>query len=94
MVYPSARKMDATLPFATTWMDLEGTVLSETSQTEKETPDDFSHLWNKKKKGKINEQKNKNKHMDTENRVVFTRGKGGECELVKAGSPLYVMNGN
>ena len=49
--------------FATTWMDLEGTVLSEISQIEKETPDDFSHLWNtkKKKKSEINEQTKKQK---------------------------------
>ena len=63
MVYSSAIKTDAILPFATTWMDLEGTVLSEISQIEKETPDDFSHLWNKKKKkkSKINEQTKKQK---------------------------------
>ena len=52
MVYSSAIKTDAILPFATTWMDLEGTVLSEISQIEKEIPDDFSHLWNTKKKKK------------------------------------------
>ena len=33
----------------------------------------------------MNKQKSKSKHMDTENRVVFTRGKGGECEMIKEG---------
>ena len=63
MVYSSAIKTDAILPFATTWMDLEGTVLSEISQIEKEIPDDFSHLWNTKKKktSEINEQTKKQK---------------------------------
>ena len=61
MVYSSAIKTDAILPFATTWMDLEGTVLSEISQIEKETPDDFSHLWNTKKKKKNKRNKSTNK---------------------------------
>ena len=32
----SAIKKNENLPFAATWMDLEGTVLSEISQTEKD----------------------------------------------------------
>ena len=65
MVYSSAIKTDAILPFATTWMDLEGTVLSEISQIEKETPDDFSHLWNTKKKKKRNKSTNKKAKANT-----------------------------
>ena len=43
------------LPFVTTWMDLEGIILSEISQTEKEKKMyDFSYLWNLKIK--TNEQ--------------------------------------
>ena len=34
--YYSAIKKKETLPFATTWMDLEGLMLSETSQSEKD----------------------------------------------------------
>ena len=37
MEYYSAIKKNEILPFATTWMDLEGIVLSEISQTEKDT---------------------------------------------------------
>ena len=36
MKYYSAIKKNEILPFATTWMDLEGIMLSEISQTEKD----------------------------------------------------------
>ena len=36
MEYYSVIKKDEILPFATTWMDLEGIMLSEISQTEKD----------------------------------------------------------
>ena len=36
MEYYSAIKMDEILPFATTWMELEGIMLSEISQSEKD----------------------------------------------------------
>ena len=34
--YYSARKMKEVMPFAATWMDLEISILSEVSQTEKD----------------------------------------------------------
>ena len=36
MEYYSAIKMNETMPFATTWMDLEIIILSKVSQTEKD----------------------------------------------------------
>ena len=36
MEYYSAMKKDEILPFATTWVDLEGIMFSEISQTEKD----------------------------------------------------------
>ena len=36
MEYCSATKKNEILPFVTTWMDLEGIMLSEISQTEKD----------------------------------------------------------
>ena len=47
--YSDIRKNEA-LPFATTWMDLEGTMLSEISQTEKDKYHMISHIWNLKNK--------------------------------------------
>ena len=49
MEYYSAIKKNEILPFATTWMDLEGIMLSEISQTEK---DKYcyviTYIWNLK----------------------------------------------
>ena len=53
------------IPFATTWLELEGIMLSEISQTGKDKHHDFTHMW------KIN------KHMAKENRLVFTYREGG-----------------
>ena len=50
------------LPFVTTWMDLEGTMLSEGSQTEKDKYG-FTYMWNLK----TTKQTNKNKTRDQRN---------------------------
>ena len=49
-------KKSEILTFATTWMDLEGIMLSEIkkSDREKQIPYDFTYMWNLK--NKINEQ--------------------------------------
>ena len=44
MEYYSAIKKDKIVPFATTWMDLEGMMLSKISQTEKDKLHDFTHM--------------------------------------------------
>ena len=46
--YYSAMKKNEILPFATTWMDLEGIMLSEVSQTETNMYD-ITYMWNFKK---------------------------------------------
>ena len=44
--YYSAIKKSEILPFATTWMDLEGIMLSEIHQAEKDKiPYDFTYMW-------------------------------------------------
>jgi len=60
--YLAMRKKEI-LPFATTWMDLEGIMLSEASQTENNKYHLTSHIWNLKKP---NSQK--------QNRIVVARG--------------------
>ena len=46
MEYHSAMKKKEVLPFATTWMDLEGIMLSEISQAEKNKYQMISLMWN------------------------------------------------
>ena len=51
MEYYLAIKKNGILSFATSWMDLEGIMLCEISQPEKErkkekNPHDFSYMWN------------------------------------------------
>ena len=47
MEYSSAIKKNKTMPFAATWMDLEISILSEVSQTEKDKISyNTIHKWN------------------------------------------------
>ena len=46
MVYYSTIRKNEILPFATTWMDLEGIVLSEISQ--RQILYDITYMWNLK----------------------------------------------
>ena len=46
MKYYLAMRKNEMLPFATTWMELEGIMLSEISQSEKDRYHVFIHLWN------------------------------------------------
>ena len=62
--YFSAIKKNGLLPFATTQMDLEGIMLSEVSQTEKDKYPMISLICG------IYKNKTKNKLIDTENRLV------------------------
>lgn len=43
--YYSAIKTNEILPFMTAWMDLQGIMLSELSQTEEDIPYDCSYTW-------------------------------------------------
>ena len=45
MEYYSAIRKNKILPFATTWMDLEGIMLNEVSQTEKDNYCIISLVW-------------------------------------------------
>ena len=48
MEYYAAVKKES-LPFAATWMDWEGIMLSEISQTERRTLRDTAYVWSLKK---------------------------------------------
>ena len=44
MEYYSAIKKNDILPFATTWMELKGVMISEINQSEKDKKHDFTHM--------------------------------------------------
>ena len=57
MEYYSAIKKNEILPFAMTWIELESIIFSQISQSDRQIPYDFTHMWNLR--NKINEQKEK-----------------------------------
>ena len=48
MEYYSAIKKSEIMPFATTWMDMEGIMLSEINQRERQILYDITYMWNLK----------------------------------------------
>ena len=50
MEYYSAIRRTQIVPFTTTWMELEGIMLNEIRQAEKEILYDFAYLWSLKTK--------------------------------------------
>lgn len=71
MEYHSDLIMNGILPFAATWMDLEGIIHSEISQRVTNTVD---FTWNLNKAS----EQTINKLIDAENQLVVTRGEGVE----------------
>ena len=84
MEYYSAIRRKQILPFATTWMELEGIMLSEISQGEREIPNDFTHLWSIRTKEKLKE-KNSSRITEPKNGLTVTKrkatGEGGNGEI-------------
>lgn len=68
-------KKNDVLPLATTWMDLEGIVLSEMSQMEKDTV--CFHLYIESEK-EMNEYSRTETDSDTEKKLVATTGSRGK----------------
>ena len=55
--YYSTTRKNEILPFATTWMDLEGIMLSEVSHPEKDKYHVTSLMWNLRNKTNTNRKK-------------------------------------
>ena len=74
--YYTAIKKNGILPFATTWVDLEGIMLSEISQTEKDKYIYHLHVESNKYNKLVNLKK-RNRVPDIENKLVVTSGERG-----------------
>ena len=70
-----SHRKDETLPFVTTWMDLEGIMLSEISQTEKNKYY-FTYMWNLKNKTNEQTKHNITRLIGTEKRWWLPEGRG------------------
>ena len=80
------------MPFAATWMDLEGIMLSEISQM-KTNIYDITILWNLKIYQTIECNNNeKSRFMDIEDKLVFTSGKMGRAKGQNRDWGLRVSN--
>ena len=74
--YSSAIKMNEILPYAAIWMDLEGIMLSEVSQTEGQILYDITYMWNLKKYNKLVIITKKQIHRYKEQTSGYHRGEG------------------
>ena len=84
--YHSAVIKNERLPFATTWMVLEGITLSEISQAEKSDSIWFhSYVKPRKQTTKQNKRRNKKHPPDAGNRLGKGRGRGEQAK----GCPVW-----
>ena len=74
--YYSAIKKKEILSFVTTWMALEGIMLSEISDRERQTLHDLTYTWNLKNKTKQNQTHRPRERMDG-----YKKGKGARGQL-------------
>jgi len=79
--YYSAIKKNEILPFATTWIELEGIMLSEISQSEKDKYHTISLMWNLRNKTKAQrkkrERERQTRRQTMKNKLIVTRGEVG-----------------
>ena len=82
----SAIKKNENLPFVTTWMDLEGIMLSEISQTEKtKIVRDHLHVESKKYNKVVNRTKKKQTHRYREQTSGYQWGEGRGRGMIEIG---------
>ena len=56
------------------WMELEGIILNEMSDRERQISYDITYMWNVKKGYKCTYLQNSNRVTDVENTLMVTRG--------------------
>ena len=64
------------LPFAATWMDFQGIMISEISQ--RQIIHDFTYIWQLRNQTSEQTQLNGNRVLDSENKQVVAKGVKGE----------------
>ena len=84
MGYYSAIRRKQILPFAKTQMELEGIMLSEISQAEKDKYQMISFIFGVNNEAKLKEQ-NSSRLTDSKKGLVVTKGKGCEKAVGKDG---------
>ena len=67
-------KKNEILPIGATWMEREGIMLSEISQSEKDIPYDFTYIWNLKGQNKQTKQKQTHRYR---NKLMVVRWEEG-----------------
>ena len=72
-----ALRKNEILPFVTMWMDLEGIMLSEISQTEKNKYCMVLHICRIWKTFQMYKRNNRNRVIDTKKKQVVAKGDGG-----------------
>ena len=53
------------------------------SETERQISYDYAYMWNLKNGYKETYLKNRNRYMDIENKLIFTKGDGGERDKLE-----------
>ena len=90
MEYYSAIKKNEMLSFVTTWMDLEGSILSEVTQTDEDKYHMiFTFMWILKKENKANEKTKQNTLI--ENKLMIATGEGVKKAKVNKRHKFLVM---
>ena len=66
MEYYSATKKNEILPFARTWMELDGVIAKQNkSVRERQIPYDFSHMWNLRRKADEQRKRERKRNNET-----------------------------
>ena len=73
-------KKNEILPFAITWTDLEGIMLSEMSDKERQIPYDITYVESKKQTSEYNKKRNRHREQ-TSSYQWWEERKGGQLGL-------------
>ena len=81
MEYYSAIKENEIMPFATPWMDLEGIILNEITETVTDKYHDTIYMWDLSYNTNELTYKTESVHRHRKQTYGYQRGKGGEGSM-------------